>query len=98
MNLSAASILFPCSKAIAFVFEHTKNKLLQVSNFLVFTDLFDHSSIHYYHLLKGMANMQKLYQTEPLFFQTRQHHSFSKIGDRLFYTALLSSATLLTHS
>ena len=40
--------------------------------------------------------MQKLYQTEPLFFKLASITLFSKIGDRLFYTALLSSATLLT--
>lgn len=43
-----------------------------------------------------MANMQKLYQTAPLFFKLASITLFSKIGDRLFYTALLSSATLLT--
>ena len=40
--------------------------------------------------------MQKLYQTEPLFFKLASITLFSKIGDRLFYTALLSGATLLT--
>lgn len=40
--------------------------------------------------------MQKLYQTAPLFFKLASITLFSKIGDRLFYTALLSSATLLT--
>lgn len=39
--------------------------------------------------------MQKLYQTSPLFIKLASITLFSKIGDRLFYTALLSSAALL---
>lgn len=40
--------------------------------------------------------MAKLHQTSPLFVKFASIVIFSKIGDRLFYTALLSSATLLT--
>ncbi|WOY89123.1 permease [Ligilactobacillus murinus] len=42
--------------------------------------------------------MHKFLQTNPLFVKLTSILLFSKIGDRLFYTALLSSATLTAHS
>lgn len=42
--------------------------------------------------------MHKFLQTNPLFVKLTSILLFSKIGDRLFYTALLSSAALTAHS
>ena len=39
--------------------------------------------------------MYKFFQSSPLFVKLASISLFSKIGDRLFYTALLSSAALL---
>lgn len=42
--------------------------------------------------------MHKFLQTNPLFVKLTSILLFSKIGDRLFYTALLNSAALTAHS